>query len=122
TVRDAVSWRAISHLSLNYLSLVNTSAAAGDGPAAPGGSPDARKKNAAAGAGSLRELLSLYVSVGDAVGRRQVDAVRSVDVAATVRRFPSLTPGEPLVFGRGLRVTVDVDETAFEGGSAFIAG
>ncbi len=122
TVRDAVSWRAISHLSLNYLSLVNTSAAAGDGPAVSGGSADARRKSAAAGAGSLRELLSLYVSVGDAVGRRQVDAVRSVDVAPTVRRFPSLTPGEPLVFGRGLQVTVDVDETAFEGGSAFIAG
>ena len=28
----------------------------------------------------------------------------------------------PIAFGRGLEVTVDVDEMAFEGGSAFLLG
>ena len=40
-------------------------------------------------------------------------------VKPVVRRLP--TPG-PLAFGRGLEITVDVDEMAFEGGSAFLLG
>jgi type VI secretion system protein ImpG len=36
-----------------------------------------------------------------------------------VRRLP--TPG-PIAFGRGLEVTLKVDDLAFEGGSAFLLG
>lgn len=107
----AVSWRAISHLSLNYLSLVNVSEQEG--------------------AGALRDLLELYASSADISARKQIDGIRSVRVSPIVRRVPpspreSGVPGrqapQRLAFGRGLAITVDVDELAFEGGSAFLLG
>jgi type VI secretion system protein ImpG len=95
----AVAWRAINHLSLNYLSLVNSSA--GEGAAA------------------LRNLLELYAPGDDASARKQIEGLRSAGVRPVVRRLPM--PG-PLAFGRGLEITVVVDEMAFEGGSAFLLG
>ena len=105
-----VAWRAISHLSLNYLSLVNSTPQ--DGAAA------------------LRDLLELYASSADVSARKQVDGVRFVRAEPVVRRVPPArdrTPGAKsaaprLAFGRGLEITVDVDELAFEGGSAFVLG
>jgi type VI secretion system protein ImpG len=95
----AVSWRAINHLSLNYYSLVNSTNEQG--------------------ASALRDCLELYVPAANAASKKQVDAVQSVSVRAVVRRL--LGPG-PLVFGRGLEVTLGVDEMAFEGASAFLLG
>jgi type VI secretion system protein ImpG len=98
-VDGAVAWRAISHLALNYLSLV-------DGTAQEG-------------AAALRDLLSLYAVGSDVSARRQIEGIRSAQVARVVRRLP--TPG-PIAFGRGLEVTLKVDDLAFEGGSAFLLG
>jgi type VI secretion system protein ImpG len=108
----AVSWRAISHLSANYLSLVNTSSDEG--------------------AAALRDVLELYARGGDISARKQIDGVRSVRVAPVVRRLPRpagtrsgsrASGGEStLAFGRGLEITVEVDDLAFEGGSAFLLG
>ena len=105
-----VAWRAISHLSLNYLSLVN--ATPQDGAAA------------------LRDLLELYASAGDVSAKKQIDGVRFVRAEPVVRRVPppprdragAKSAAPRLAFGRGLEVTVDVDELAFEGGSAFLLG
>jgi type VI secretion system protein ImpG len=98
-VDGAIAWRTINHLSLNYLSLVNTT-------------PEQ-------GAGALRDSLELYRPAGHAGDRKQVEGVRTVQVRPVVRRLPG--PG-PLVFGRGLEITVVVDERAFEGASAFLLG
>jgi type VI secretion system protein ImpG len=95
----AAAWRAISHLSLNYMSLVNSTAAEG--------------------ATALRELLQLYATPAEEGMRRQVDGIRSVKIARVVRRLRE--PG-PLAFGRGLEIDVSVDELAFEGASAFLLG
>jgi type VI secretion system protein ImpG len=95
----AVSWRAISHLSLNYLSLVQTS-------------PEE-------GAAALRDLLELYAASADHSARRQIEGIRSVRVGRIVRRLRA--PG-PLAFGRGLEIALQVDELAFEGASAFLFG
>lgn len=95
----AIAWRAISHLSLNYLSLVNAT-----GPE---------------GATALRDLLELYATTADISARRQIEGIRSVSVRRVVRRLPAKGP---IVFGRGLEITVDVDELGFEGGSAFLLG
>lgn len=95
----AVSWRAISHLSLNYLSLVDSTPQEG--------------------ARTLRDLLELYAPGPDASARRQIEGIRSVSVERVVRRLPE--PG-PLTFGRGLQINVAVDELAFEGGSAYLLG
>jgi type VI secretion system protein ImpG len=93
------TWRLISHLSLNYLSLVD----------------EARN----GGAGALRELLSLYADLADASSRRQIEGILSVSTRPLVRRLPG--PG-PITFGRGLEVQVACDESAFEGAGAFLLG
>ncbi len=95
----SVAWRAISHLSLNYLSLVNATAQQG--------------------ATALRDLLDLYATTTDVSAKRQIEGIRSVSVGRVVRRLPARGP---IAFGRGLEITLDVDEMAFEGGSAFLLG
>jgi type VI secretion system protein ImpG len=94
-----ISWRAINHLSLNYLSLVNSTPREG--------------------ASALRELLELYAGGAAAGAKRQIEGVRAMAVRQVVRRLRS--PG-PLAFGRGLEITVTVDDLAFEGASAFLLG
>ena len=103
----SVAWRAINHLALNYLSLTNASPQEG--------------------AAALRDMLELYTSGTDATARRQVEGIRSVGVRPVVRRVPRLRAGqrEPssaLTFGRGLEIDLEVDELAFEGGSAYVFG
>jgi len=95
----AVAWRAINHLALNYLSLVGTTSEEG--------------------ATALRDLLHLYAAGADAGTRRQVDGIKSVKVNSVVRRLRG--PG-PLTFGRGLEISVSMDELAFEGSNAFLLG
>jgi type VI secretion system protein ImpG len=95
----AASWRAISHLSLNYLSLAQATSEES--------------------AGALRDLLELYAPSADVSARRQIEGIRSVRVRRVVRRLGG--PG-PLAFGRGLEIVVQVDELAFEGASAFLLG
>lgn len=102
----AVAWRAISHLSVNYLSLMNSTSQEG--------------------AAALRDLLELYAAGADASARKQIDGIRSVQVSPVVRRLPrpsrSQAGNSTLAFGRGLEITVEVDELAFEGGSAHLLG
>ncbi|MEX2545773.1 MAG: type VI secretion system baseplate subunit TssF [Phycisphaeraceae bacterium] len=94
------AWRLIKHLSLNYLSL-----------AADDGASDA--------AAALRDLLRLYAREGDDGASRQVRGLRSVSSRAIVRR--ARVPG-PLAFVRGVEVTLDFDETDFEGVGVFLLG
>lgn len=100
-LRDgARAWLAVNHLSLNYLSLIDN---------------DART-----GAAALREMLELHAMGSDHAGmNRQIEGVRSVRTQAVVRRLPM--PG-PIACGRGLEITLEVDELAFQGGSTFLFG
>ena len=98
-VDGGVAWRAINHLSLNYLSLVDSTPAEG--------------------AAALRDLLDLYANSADATARRQIEGIRSVQVGRVVRRLPA---SGPIAFGRGLEISLNVDSLAFEGGSAFLFG
>lgn len=95
----AVAWRLLNHLSLNYLSLLDT---------------DPKQ-----GAAALRDMLALYCYPGDVHGQRQIDALRSVSAKPITRRMPS--PG-PITFGRGIEVAVSFDDAAFEGAGAFLLG
>lgn len=94
-----MAWRLINQLALNYLSLADTD-------------PDQ-------GARALRELLALYCHPLDAASLRQVEGVRSVASKPITRRMPA--PG-PITFGRGLEITVTMDDGAFEGAGAFVLG
>jgi type VI secretion system protein ImpG len=95
----ATAWKLISHLSLNYLSLVDRA-------------PES-------GAEMLRELLALYADSNDASARRQIEGVRSVSYQPVVRRLPILGP---ISYGRGLDISVTVDEAAFEGAGIVALG
>jgi type VI secretion system protein ImpG len=99
TTRGDIGWRFISHMSLNYLSLCDQ---------------DPRH-----GAATLRELLHLYAVVADGNNQKQIDGLLSVVSRPITRRIP--VPG-PIVFGRGLEVTVDFDDAAYEGTGAFLLG
>jgi type VI secretion system protein ImpG len=94
-----LSWRAISHLTLNYLSLVDN---------------DDKQ-----GAGALRDLLALYGEAGDATTRKQIEGLRQVSAKPITRRVPL---GGPISFARGLEITTTLDESAFEGSGVFLLG
>jgi type VI secretion system protein ImpG len=95
----SVAWRLLNQLSLNYLSLLDSD-------------PDQ-------GAVALREMLALYCHPADLNAQRQVEGVRSISSRAVTRRMPS--PG-PITVGRGIEITVTLDDAAFEGTGAFVLG
>jgi type VI secretion system protein ImpG len=93
------AWRLISHLSLNYQSLVDS--------------------NPEQGAAALRELLSLYAELDELHITRQLEGLRSVKTRPVTRR--ALIPG-PIAFCRGLEITVTCGEESFEGTGVFLLG
>ncbi len=95
------SWRLISHLSLNYLSLVDPAGQPGESGAA------------------LRELLTLYADLADSGARKQIDGLRGATSAGVTRALP--IPG-PTTFGRGLEISLTCNEAAFEGAGVFLFG
>ncbi|EDY19664.1 type VI secretion protein, VC_A0110 family [Chthoniobacter flavus Ellin428] len=94
-----VTWRMISHLSLNYLSLLD--------------SPDGE------GASALREILKLYVERSETQMARQIAGLRSAHSKPIIRRVE--TSG-PITFARGIEITTEFDESHFEGSGVFILG
>ncbi|MDB5960724.1 MAG: vasA [Massilia sp.] len=95
----SMAWRLLNQLSLNYLSLLDT--------------------DPQHGAVALRELLALYCHPTDLNAQRQVEGVRSIASKAITRRMPS--PG-PITVGRGIQITVTLDDAAFEGTGPFVLG
>ena len=91
------AWRLISHLSLNFLSLTDSSPTEG--------------------AAALRQMLELYGIGEESPLRRQLDGISSVAVAPVVRRMPARGP---VTMGRGLEITLTCDERYFEGTSPFV--
>lgn len=91
------AWRFISHLSLNYLSLADT--------------------DALRGAAALRELLRLYVPSSQSIAARQLEGLLSVASQPVVRRIPG---SGPLAAGRGLGITLTMDEAPFGGSGAVL--
>ncbi|MCC2596546.1 type VI secretion system baseplate subunit TssF [Pusillimonas sp. MFBS29] len=94
---SASTWRLISHMGLNYLSLVDV---------------DEQQ-----GAHALRELLSLYGDMSDTAVSRQISGLRHVRIESMYRHLP--VPG-PLLMGRGVKIDVSLDEAAFSGISPFM--
>jgi type VI secretion system protein ImpG len=98
TMTGEYAWRIISHLSLNYLSLID--------------------QDKADGAAALRELLNLYSNYSQ-IAESQINGILSVTARPVTRRLP--VPG-PISFGRGLEITVEMEEVAFEKGGMFAFG
>ena len=91
------AWKLINHLSLNYLTLSDTSEEEG--------------------AAALRRLLGLYCPDAEAALSHQVRGIRSVRVSPVVRRLPD---SAVVTFVRGHEIELTCDPKPFEGFSPFI--
>src|SRR5690606_9679335 len=96
---NGATWHLISHLGLNYLSLIDL--------------------DAEQGAQTLREMLHVYGNLADPVVRKHISGVRHVLAEPMHHRLP--VPG-PIVYGRGVRIGLQVDEAAFSGISPYLFG
>ncbi len=94
--RKAAQWRLISHLNLNFLSLVNDEQ----------GSPEA-----------LQEILYLYNFGDDSATRNQILGIKSVTAKPVVRRIGQRVGAG---FVRGLETTVTFDEEQFVGSGMYL--
>lgn len=94
-----ITWRLISHLSLNYLTLTDL--------------------NPEQGASALRDLLALYARLGSAGSEAQIAAVQKLTVNEVNRRVPGRGP---IVFGRGVRLDLLLDEIPLAGVSPWLFG
>jgi len=100
-----IAWQLISHLALNYLSLADN--------------------DEEQGAAALRQILSLYGDNSDPVVRKQISGVLSISSKPIVRRIDipkGVNAPIPATYGRGLELTVSLDEAAFRGSGAFLLG
>ncbi len=94
--RRSLQWRLISHLNLNYLSIVESA----------GGKPEA-----------LQEILHLYNFDDSSATRKQILGITGIESKKVVRRI-----GENIGAGfvRGLETTVTFDEEQFVGSGMFL--
>jgi type VI secretion system protein ImpG len=89
----AALWRLVSHLSLNYLSLVDE------------------------GREAFQEILKLYNFTGSAYSEKQIDGITSL---SSSRNFARLISENGITFARGTRVELELDEDMFAGGGVFL--
>ena len=94
-----LAWRLIRQLSFNYLPL-------SDMDHRPGGQ-------------ALRDLLKLFIPTHDSPQLRQIQSLIGVQIAPVIRRLPG---AGPLVYGRGVKCDLTVDEDGFSGISPYLFG
>ncbi|MBB5466885.1 type VI secretion system protein ImpG [Paraburkholderia sp. CI2] len=93
------AWRLIRQLSFNYMPLAELDH--GDGGQA------------------LRNMLGLFIAPGEREQARQIEALVGARTEPVVRRLPG---DGLLVYGRGVRCELTVDETGFSGISPYLLG
>ncbi|CAB3787349.1 hypothetical protein LMG28688_02449 [Paraburkholderia caffeinitolerans] len=97
--QDEANWRLIAHLGLNYQPFADI--------------------DDEAGAQQLREQLEIYADPADAPLARRIRGIRRLACEPVFRRLPV---AGPLVYGRGVRVEMTVDDHAFAGDSPYVLG
>jgi type VI secretion system protein ImpG len=86
-------WRLISHLSLNYLSLVEE------------------------GREALQEILKLYNFADSAYSLKQIEGITAL---SSRKEFARVISESGITFARGTRVDMELDEENFVGGGAYL--
>lgn len=94
--RRSAQWRLISHLNLNYLSIINSET----------GSPE-----------GLQEILHLYNFKDSSATRNQILGIKSVESKTVVRRIGQRVGAG---FVRGLETTITFDEEQFVGSGLYL--
>ena len=89
----AAFWRLISHLSLNYLSLVEE------------------------GKEALQQILRLYDFGQSAYSQNVVESIRRI---SSRRQFARVSSENGITFARGQRIEIELDEDRFSGSGAFL--
>lgn len=92
-LRKGLQWRLISHLSLNYLSIVEE------------------------GRGALQEILRLYNFTDSTSLERQISGISSL---SSRRHFARVISEHGISFARGIRVEMEFDEEMFVGSGVFL--
>ena len=100
-------WRLVSHLSLNYLSILGSGAA-------DSSAPEEGEGNAV---DALREILRLYDFRDSAVTRQRIAGLVGLRTRRVVRRVGS---GLSAGFARGLEVELEFDPTQYTGAGVFL--
>jgi type VI secretion system protein ImpG len=95
-LRRAAQWRLISHLNLNYLSLVENTA----------GEPEA-----------LQEILQLYNFADSSATRKQILGLTGIETRRVVRQIGQRVGAG---FVRGMETTLEFDEEQFVGSGVFL--
>jgi len=96
-LRRGAHWRLMSHLSLNYLSIVEGET---------GGSPEA-----------LQEILMLYDFMDSAATRKQINGIQRISSRRIVRQIGSL---KGVSLARGIETTIEFDEDQYVGSGVFL--
>jgi type VI secretion system protein ImpG len=104
-------WKLISHLSFNFLSIVDTERYGRDGRTAWGLEEQSPALHA------FRELLQLYDFAESAVTQQRIGGLVGLSSRTVLRRIP--TPGAA-VHARGLEVRLRFDEEKYAGSGAFL--
>lgn len=88
-----IYWRLVSHLSLNYLSLVEQ------------------------GRDALQQILRLYNLSGTPYAERMINGIANLQ---SKRKFARLVSDEGIAFARGFEIDIEFDEEQFVGGGAYL--
>lgn len=98
---DETAWDLISLLSVNFLGFTH----------------DEEGTDSAVNA--LIKLLSLMSNKQDAAQSKQLDGIVGMSLSTISARLPF---DGPICFGRGVQISLQVDESAYQGGSVFLLG
>jgi type VI secretion system protein ImpG len=111
TIRQPVGksalWRLISHLSLNYLSLVEQDSKA----------QQLGKEPTEQGRDALQQILRLYDFGRTAYSQNVIESILRV---RSRRHFARVSSDDGISFARGLRIEMEIDEEQFAGGGIFL--
>jgi len=94
-----VAWDLINQLSINFL-----------------GISDELEQGAV---NTLKTLLSLMMDKSDHAQTKQIDGIIELNTRQITSRLPF---AGPICFGRGVEITITLDEVAYEGSSIFMLG
>jgi len=88
-----IYWRLVSHLSLNYLSLVEE------------------------GKEALQQILNLYNTTNSPASERMISSIVGLK---SKRKFARLVSDDGIAFARGSEVEIELDEEQFVGGGVYL--